>query len=111
MGLINLLNCDNTRESVTQALKSVNSEDFETKATEAGMCVSALRSFQQWDVHPQAIALRGKAPIRLIKIGEAPPRIASRTLMPLENVKVLEMTRIIAGPVAGRTLASTSSSG
>ncbi|KIM29387.1 hypothetical protein M408DRAFT_22760 [Serendipita vermifera MAFF 305830] len=69
------------------------------------MCVAALRSFAEWDKHPQSHALRGNPPIQLVKIADSPPRALSGSLRPLEGIKVLELTRVLAGPAAGRTLA------
>lgn len=63
--------------------------------------MSAVRSFEQWDQHPQAKSLRGKPPVELIKIGDSPPRRPTKASMPLEGIRVLEMTRIVAGPVGG----------
>ncbi|EKM49738.1 uncharacterized protein PHACADRAFT_265389 [Phanerochaete carnosa HHB-10118-sp] len=71
------------------------------------MVATALRRFEEWDAHPQARALFDVPPVELIRIGDAPKR-ASRAShrRPLEGVRVLELTRVLAGPVAGRTLAA-----
>lgn len=104
-GILSLLQSVGTRSAVSEALLKENAVDFETRATTAGMCVSAIRSFGQWDRHPHAQTLVGRLPIELIKIGDASPRKFEPSSKPLGGVKVLELTRIMAGPVAGRTLA------
>jgi hypothetical protein len=80
---------------------------FETEATAAGLCVSALRSHAQWLAHPQSDALAAQPLVTIERIGEAPktplPAAAAR---PLQGLRVLDLTRVIAGPVAGRTLAA-----
>ncbi len=106
-GILKLLNCANTKQDVAAALRRWKAEAFETAAFQAGMCVSAYRSFAQWDAHPHAQALAGLPPMRLDRLRDAPPiPFAPNPTRPLEGVKVLDLTRVIAGPVAGRTLAA-----
>lgn len=101
-----LLDCEGTptRAAVGEALLRQNGLEFESEATAAGMCVSAIRSFDVWDRHPQAKILSGNPPIELIRIGDAPPARPAKVSMPLEGIRVLEMTRILAGPVAGKKM-------
>jgi crotonobetainyl-CoA:carnitine CoA-transferase CaiB-like acyl-CoA transferase len=106
-GVLRLLGCAGERKAVSAALKGWRAEDFEAAAAEAGMCVAAMRSFAEWDAHPQGRATAALPPLRIERIGEAapvpPPPAADR---PLAGLRVLELTRVIAGPVGGRTLAA-----
>lgn len=98
------------RNEVQERLLQWNSVDFETAAASRGMCATALRSFDEWDQTEQAKALTGVLPIEIRKIGDAPARAASPSRIegaqrPLEGIRILDLSRVLAGPVAGRTLA------
>ena len=104
-GVVRLLGCADTREAVAAALKSWRAEDFESAATQAGLVVAMARRVEEWDAHPQAAALAQLPVFEIDRIGDAPapPRPAGER--PASALRVLDLTRIIAGPVAGRVLA------
>jgi len=112
-GALTLLGCPTgnatERPVVEQALRDWRAEDVEDAAAQAGLVVAALRSFDAWDRHPQARALADQPVVRIERIGDAAPLAwpdAADTDRPLHGVRVLDLTRILAGPVAGRTLAA-----
>ncbi|MYZ44814.1 CoA transferase [Schauerella aestuarii] len=108
--LLGLATGPNTgRAEVEAALREWSAEAFESAGAEAGIVVSAMRSFEQWDAHPQADAIARLPVFTLERIGDAPPRAWPERApgeRPLAHVRVLELTRIIAGPVCGRALAA-----
>ena len=105
-GLLELLNCENSVDAVKAALLTWRGMDFENRATEQGLAVAALRSFEEWDRHPHATYIREQPLIALERVGEAPPVALARGDRPLSGVRVLDLTRIISGPVAARALAA-----
>jgi crotonobetainyl-CoA:carnitine CoA-transferase CaiB-like acyl-CoA transferase len=100
-----VLNCKPERDDVQAALMQWDGEAFETAAYAGGCVVALMRSHEEWSALPHAKALAALPPISIEKIGEAEPKSWPAGDRPLEGVRVLDLSRVIAGPVAGRTLA------
>ena len=100
-----VLNCKPERDDVQAALMQWDGEAFETAAYAGGCVVALMRSHDEWLATPHAKALAELPPFSIEKIGEAAPRPWPGGDRPLAGVRVLDLSRVIAGPVAGRTLA------
>src|SRR5438477_1321765 len=101
-----VLNCKPERDEVQAALMQWDGEAFETAAYAGGCVVAFMRSHDEWLATPHARALAGLPLISITKIGEAAPKPWPGGERPLAGIRVLDLSRVIAGPVAGRTLAA-----
>src|SRR6201996_5559646 len=101
-----VLQCEPEREKIQAALTQWDGEAFETAAYAGGAVVSLMRSHDEWMATAHAQTLAALPVLTIEKIGEAAPKPWSRGERPLSGVRVLDLSRVIAAPVAGRTLAA-----
>lgn len=98
--VIRVLGTASDRAAVTQAVRTWDAFALEEAVIAAGGAAAVERTAQDWSEHPQGRALATQPLIAISKIADAAPLHAA-----LHDTRVLDLTRIIAGPVAGRALA------
>ncbi|NDL63001.1 CoA transferase [Acerihabitans arboris] len=98
-----------TRADAERALSAWDAFDYEQASAGRGLVAAALRRFDQWDDTPQGRAVAGQPLLTLERIGDAPPADLTPLRddqLPLTGVRLLDLTRILAGPVGGRAFAA-----
>jgi crotonobetainyl-CoA:carnitine CoA-transferase CaiB-like acyl-CoA transferase len=103
--VLEVLDCESTQASVSAAVARWNADALETAIAEARACGGKVRTREEWLAHPQGAYLAARPVVEVTKVAEGQPEPLPPGDRPLSGVRVLDLTRILAGPTAGRTLA------
>ena len=103
--MLGLLGADPDQSSVSKAVSKWNAIDLENAIAQKSLCGGMVRTNSEWLAEPHGKVLSNKPVLEVIKIGQSDPEPIPSGNRPLSGVKVLDLTRILAGPIAARTLA------
>ncbi len=103
--VLGVLQCEHSVEGVSSSVGQWDGEALEQAIAEAHACGGLIRSPAEWLSHPQGQYLSTIPVIEIRKVRNGAPKPLPSATRPLEGVRTLDLTRILAGPIAGRTLA------
>jgi crotonobetainyl-CoA:carnitine CoA-transferase CaiB-like acyl-CoA transferase len=103
--MLDLLQADANTDSIAKAVAKWDALELENAIDEARVCGGMIRTNEEWLQEPHGKILAAKPVVEIIKIGDSEPEPMPAGDRPLSGIKALDLTRILAGPITGRTLA------